>query len=543
MYLTRFALVIVLAFSGATLAQSQTLPSATVDALEDFYHNFNGDQWRNNEGWLDPEVTPCDWFGVFCSMVDGQLRLLSLSLPDNNLRGPLDDTNIFDHVTWRVLLNGNRIHGSLTELPLGVDTVDLGDNRLTGTLPPGPDTLTDSLEVLNLARNRIGGEVPESWSRLAMRRLDLSNNRLEGSVEPALSVDRTQSCTFVNVADNEFSGEVLSGVIRPNLCRHNDSGGAGGINLCWNDVSAGGLDRWLGQHHVGGADFDACLGRERLALGPEISGSWLEPERAGEGVAVQLLDDGRAAMFVFGFDNQGRQHWLTALGTALDKTLHWRRLLAERGTFGEGAVDQPVPPVNQVPRMGVGRDWRMDRVDAQGFHIERTYLDFSHCSDNTSYLCFTDPVSDRFDYTQLSRLAGTTCDNQQPGQWISGAWYDPARAGEGFVVEVLSQARAAVYWFTFRPDDSRHQAWMLGTGELDGHTLQIDNLVQPQGGRWGDDFDPASIELTHWGSLTLEFTDQDSGRVSWNSVKEGFGSGEHPIARLTAPRLAECGSS
>jgi len=121
-----------------------------------------------------------------------------------------------------------------------------------------------------------------------------------------------------------------------------------------------------------------------------------------------------------------------------------------------------------------------------------------------------------------------------------GAWYDPQRSGEGFLVEVLENGSGLVYWFTYRPDDSMHQAWMIGTGEFEGHTLVIDNLIQPTGGTWGEDFDPEAIELEHWGTLRLEFSDQNNGHVFWDSVKQDYGSGDHPIERLSSVRLAEC---
>ena len=35
---------------------------------------------------------------------------------------------------------------------------------------------------------------------------------------------------------------------------------------------------------------------------------------------------------------------------------------------------------------------------------------------------------------------------------FSGSWFDPARAGEGFVVQILDDGRALVTWFTYPPE-------------------------------------------------------------------------------------------
>ena len=101
----------------------------------------------------------------------------------------------------------------------------------------------------------------------------------------------------------------------------------------------------------------------------------------------------------------------------------------------------------------------------------------------------------------LTRLAGTTCDNRQPNEWISGAWYNPDANGEGFVVEVIEDGRGVVYWFTHQPDDSGRQAWMTGDGHFDGQTLIIDNLLQPVGTRFRRGFRYRGNRFCPLGSL------------------------------------------
>jgi hypothetical protein len=36
-----------------------------------------------------------------------------------------------------------------------------------------------------------------------------------------------------------------------------------------------------------------------------------------------------------------------------------------------------------------------------------------------------------------------------PGPAVSGSWYDPARSGEGLIVQFLPNGKALVIWFTY----------------------------------------------------------------------------------------------
>lgn len=542
----RFIAVMILSFLAISGARAETLSSSEIEALQSFYTAFNGDDWHKNDGWLEPGVAPCDWHGVECDMHAGQFGIVNLELPANNLVGDIGDSDIFDYVLERVELQDNRIRGTMSVLPVWLDRLDLSDNRLTGPLPDAPEIQDRSLRHLDLARNRIEGAVPGSWEVLFLEWLDLSNNELSGTVDPLADALGFSGCSYINLADNALQGEVPAVLMGADLCEHEEGLAGGGINLCWNDLNppGGELGEWLASHQVGGDTAALCLDRSRQAVGPDASGSFFDPARDGEGAVVHVLPDGRVVHYTFGFDNRGRQHWLLGVGQALERNFYWPFLVSERGSFGEGAVDQPVPPVNSLPPAGFGREWRMDRVGNDRFVIERTYLDFSHCIDNSASLCVVgSALSDRLEYERLSQPAGTTCGNQASNQAFSGAWYDPDRDGEGFVVEVLADGRAVVYWFTFRPGDSQHQAWMMGVGRFEGQTLVVDQLVQPVGGQWGDNFDPADVMFRPWGSLTLEFTGDDAATVTWDSEVAGFGTGGYVVQRLSRLQFAECDSA
>ena len=89
--------------------------------------------------------------------------------------------------------------GNLTAL----ETLDLGDNKLTGAVPAGLGNLT-ALTSLDLSDNSLTGAVPtELGSLTALTSLDLSDNSLSGNLPEAL--DAITALTWVRVAGNAFT--------------------------------------------------------------------------------------------------------------------------------------------------------------------------------------------------------------------------------------------------------------------------------------------------------------------------------------------------
>lgn len=103
----------------------------------------------------------------------------------------------------------------------------------------------------------------------------------------------------------------------------------------------------------------------------------------------------------------------------------------------------------------------------------------------------------------------------------SGAWFDPEHNGEGFIVEVLDNDRALVYWFTFLPDG--RQRWLLGVGDIRDNQVTVAQMHDTQGGRFGSGFDPDEVEMRVAGSLSITFRDCTSALVNYNID----GSGGH----------------
>ena len=528
-------------------------PQPDRELLPLFYATFDGDNWQRNDGWLDPEVHWCDWYGVTCGdeFWPGLFAFEALELPANNLSGEMSEPLawlLFRHVAPRLRLDlaENAISGELHHFPVWTRRVDISDNRLEGALPALENGYNDPDEkTLLLARNSLEGTVPESWQNLSLRRLDLADNRLEAGALNAFKAMSRHSRGFLDLAGNRFSSELTTAIFPANLNPSDLGNVGGGLRLCFNDFSISREDifQWVAGRHAGGPDFDRCLARERSDIDLTLSGSWFNPERDGEGVSLQLLENGAPLLYSFGFDRQGRQQWLFEIGRSGERFLRWPRLLETRGDFGQGLrFDGDHPLMRGMTRM------RFDRIGVDALHVERNYYDLAACGALVqadpdrppSMPCPPPLLADRLDYQRLTELAGTSCDNQNAGQVYSGAWYNPQADGEGLIIEVLPDDRAVVYWFTYAADGSGEQAWMTGWAPLSPSGMTFDSLVQPVGASYGPDFDPDDVERIDWGELRIEFHDNESGHVYFESQLENFGSGDYPIEKLTGPMLAEC---
>ncbi len=127
------------------------------------------------------------------------------------------------------------------------------------------------------------------------------------------------------------------------------------------------------------------------------------------------------------------------------------------------------------------------------------------------------------------------------GPAMSGSWYNPARAGEGWTLEILEDGSAVVVWFTYAPADSENpQVWILGQGgTISGNRIHFDQVYTARGGRFGPNFDPAQVQLQNWGTLDFTFDGCNGGSMSY-SGPAAYGNGSHPIARLAAIQDLDC---
>ncbi len=533
-------------------------------ALTDFFEATGGEDWHRNDGWLDETTPVCDWYGVGCTWVPAippmpsfqQFR--SLDLADNNLQGRIEGVALLRASFRRLNLSNNVLQGPLDRVPYKIERVDLSGNQLFGPLPdpdgniildpPPPPVVYSALRWLDLSRNQLTGAIPQRWQVFSLDLLDLSSNELEGSIAPALAAMTLEDAQWpvprggsLRLADNAFSGPFEADWIAERQLLE--------INLCWTDVIIDDpeLEQWLDERHEGGPR-QLCMERDRVPVDLELSGSWYNPERAGEGLTLMMLEDGTPLVYWFSHISRNRQLWLFNSGASSAATTQFMPSLRTRGSFEQGFGDVS-------PAFFRGGSLRLDRVEADRLHAEHriAYTGYDLVQPGTPSITWP-PMPDtpwREDLVRLSQLAGTRCDNQTDQQWISGAWYAPDRAGQGFIVEALVDGRGVVYWFTYTPEGSAGsglpasgdwQAWMTGDALFDGDHLLIDPLFQPADTEFAAPADLSNVTNLPWGTLLLEFHDDLSGHAWFTSDDPAYGSSDFAIARLARPLLAECES-
>ncbi|MCB1561371.1 MAG: PD40 domain-containing protein [Xanthomonadales bacterium] len=116
---------------------------------------------------------------------------------------------------------------------------------------------------------------------------------------------------------------------------------------------------------------------------------------------------------------------------------------------------------------------------------------------------------------------------------LSGAFYDPANSGHGWLFEQLETEDGPLLvatWYAYR--DGK-QLWMLGTAPIENGGASIP-MTLFSGGDFPPAFDPASVATQPFGTLDIVMSDVDHGQASWTSEVDGLGSGEADFVRLSS---------
>lgn len=129
----------------------------------------------------------------------------------------------------------------------------------------------------------------------------------------------------------------------------------------------------------------------------------------------------------------------------------------------------------------------------------------------------------------------------------AGPWYNADQSGHGLFVEVsdggeTGEDRVTSFWYAYVDGQPR---WLFGTGLSEGDSATLD-MFTTSGGIAPPNFDPSDVNIEPWGSLTLDFTTQNEGQISWQSALPGFSSGSLPVTKLAlitdSPRSCLSGS-
>lgn len=230
--------------------------------------------------------------------------------------------------------------------------------------------------------------------------------------------------------------------------------------------------------------FDSQVRPRQTAMLPPVdghdSGQWYDPQRSGEGIDLEILPKKKALVYFFTYPPAGApgaQTWLTGVGDIVGNGIEF--------------ADMQLPSLDSDGKI-VGQHWG------------RIGISFDDC-DNATMRWDGPPAWGSLEVplrhlTQLQNLGcgiqGTTPPSSNPA---SGAWYDPAYYGRGFVFEQLDTQNIASVWYGFDADGN--PAWLSGVLHAASDGSFGGSLIQGLGPHFGPDYDPNAFHFTIQGDL------------------------------------------
>jgi len=427
---------------------------------------------------------------------------------DNQLSGPLP--SLEGLASLQVFqVQQNRLSGTIPPLAGLAALVDFSvyENELTGPIPPLAGLA--NLQTFNVFTNALSGTIPPLTGLPSLLYFNVSSNALTG---PLPSLDGLPVLNGFGASDNAFDGPLPSLAGLANLASfgvaHNNLTGplpslAGMTNLSFLDVS---FNRLVGAVppvpnpylHPAGAtlcpnffdptpsdDWDAatsqtpwyadCLQTTVDLDQFGLTGSWYNPTMSGQGILLDSMPDmdGAGGSVLFG----GWFTFVTESGIELSPDPARQRWLALQGSVPAGATEALLG----IYATADGRLAAPPSVSAALIGYAR--MRFTDCGTATITSRYFDSARERFGIgfaggrIDLQRLTGnTTCgqdgDNGAAGAnaLLSGAWYDPALAGQGVLVDIsATQHTFFAAWYTYgRNAGDPNQRW---------YTLQAENIA------------------------------------------------------------------
>jgi Leucine-rich repeat (LRR) protein len=137
-------------------------------------------------------------------------KLSQLNLSTNELTGQIPDSLQMINDLKSIDLSGNQLTGSMN---LGVpansfllpnlENINISDNQLTGSLP---QSLPQSLRVLNLANNKLTGRLDDLHLSTGLTIVNLSQNAFSGNLPT--NFDNLIGLITLNLSNNKFTGTI-----------------------------------------------------------------------------------------------------------------------------------------------------------------------------------------------------------------------------------------------------------------------------------------------------------------------------------------------
>jgi hypothetical protein len=430
-------------------------------------------------------------------------RLHQLAVGGNRLSGGLD-AMLKAPQLYYASFDHNHISGPIPPLAGMTNLIafSAGNNQLTGTIP----ALTNlrGLEFFAVNDNQLRGNVPALTGLSRLQTLRVSNNQLSGAMP---SLDDQVALIEIDLDGNQLNGDL------PDLGHTNLQ--AGRSALCPNAFNptasafadfATRLTPWFG----------LCTAFVNLNQ-HGLTGSWYNPTESGQGFVLEAYPDitsgeGILAGGWFTFSS-GLPIWYAIQGAVSSKTPY-----AEMGIYKTSYGRMDAPPILSSKPVGLGKIMFSDcnsalfhyQVSPNGFETQEGVIALS-----------------RIDVNMTCSAQGDN-GNQPSTYLMSGAWYDPATSGQGFIFDVNPlQHNFAATWYTF-PDQpvspliDPGQRWFTLQAQMASGATSLSNVgIYAVAGGIFDAPDPVSvtrvgnadINLASCTSVTVKYT-FDTGEFS-----------------------------
>ena len=259
------------------------------------------------------------------------------------------------------------------------------------------------------------------------------------------------------------------------------------------------------------------------------SGLYFDTERNGEGIILEMLSASSALVSMFTYDpNKTDLMWFIGVGNIVGNSVVIDNMQSTSGGIFGAGFDADAIVKNDVGSLS---------------------LVFPDCnaSDNPGRMVFqsTSPFNQTLENllvksNRLSRILSCNQNQANPQSGRSGAFFDPARSGEGVFVQVLDNGSVVVIFYTYSPDGK--QFWTLSSDvQITGNTITANMIYPASITGFGSQFNPSEVDLQPWGTLSLEYQPGcNLINLSYASTVDGFGSGNYLYQRLTQTAGTTC---